>query len=186
MELAGTARSKPAAEIIIFFLFIAIQFNNVSAATAPSNLSSYGSDFYLAFPGNIYAYGERRLNLTVHTLVNASVHYSIESLDQGFSYSGTTTAGNPDVVVIPLTYEVLFSNYSYRKLGLHITSPETDPVSVVAWNDNYVYGYLSFLGLPCHIQPTNQYVYYAVSSHGIRELYGYIVLVGCMNNTNVM
>ena len=139
----------------------------------------------MAFPGNVYAYGERRLNLTVHTLVNTSVYYSIESLNQNFSYSGTTTAGDPDVVVIPSTYEVLFSSYSYRKLGLHITSLETEPISIVAWNENYIYGYLSFLGLPCHIQPTSQYVYYAVSSHGISGLYGYVLLVGCMNNTNV-
>ena len=147
-----------------------------------SSLSSHGSEFYLAFPRNVN--GATNLTLTVHTLKSTSVQYSIESLNQGFSYSGTTTAGDPDVVAIPLTYEVLFSNYPYRKLGLHITSPETEPVSVVAWSEN-IYGYFSFLGLPCHIQPTNQYVYYAVSSHGINNFFGYVVLVGCMNNTNV-
>ena len=136
----------------------------------------------MAFPRNVN--GATNLTLTVHTLKSTSVQYSIESLDQGFSYSGTTTAGDPDVVAIPLTYEVLFSTYSYRKLGLHITSLETEPVSIVAWNEN-IYGYLSFLGLPCHTQPTNQYVYYAVSSHGYSNFPGHILLVGCMNNTNV-
>ncbi|XP_011408499.1 PREDICTED: uncharacterized protein LOC105315516, partial [Amphimedon queenslandica] len=129
-------------------------------------------------------FGATNLTLTVHTLKNASVQYSIESLNQGFSYSGTTTAGDPDVVAIPLTYEVYYSSYSYRRLGLHISSLETDPVSVVAWSES-TYGYFSFLGLPCHTQPTNSYVYYAVSSHGFSNFPGYIILVGCMNNTNV-
>ena len=96
----------------------------------------------------------------------------------------TTTAGDPDVITIPLTYEVLFSSYSYRQLGLHISSLETEPVSVVAWSENDS-GYISFLGLPCHTQPTNQYVYYAVSSYGYSNRHGYVLLVGCMNNTNV-
>ena len=136
----------------------------------------------MAFPKNVN--GATNLTLTVHTLKNTSVQYSIESLNQGFSYSGTTTAGNPDVVAIPLTYEVSFSSYSYRRLGLHISSLETEHVSVVAWSEN-TYGYFSFLGLPCHTQPTNSYVYYAVSSHGYSNFPGYILLVGCMNNTNV-
>uniref|UniRef100_A0A1X7TVB8 FHA domain-containing protein n=1 Tax=Amphimedon queenslandica TaxID=400682 RepID=A0A1X7TVB8_AMPQE len=146
------------------------------------NLSSYGSEFYLAFPRNVN--GATNLTLTVHTLMNTSVQYSIESLNQDFSYSGTTTAGDPDVVAIPLTYEVLFSFYSYRRLGLHISSPEAEPVSVVAWSES-TYGYFSFLGLPCHTQPTNSYVYYAVSSHGLNNFSGHILLVGCKNNTNV-
>ena len=54
----------------------------------------------------------------------------------------------------------------------------------VAWSES-IYGYFSFLGLPCHTQPTNSYVYYAVSSHGFSNFPGYILLVGCMNNTNV-
>ncbi|XP_019855091.1 PREDICTED: uncharacterized protein LOC109583983 [Amphimedon queenslandica] len=129
-------------------------------------------------------YRATNLGLTVHTLKSTSVQYSIESLDEGFSYSGTTTAGDPDVVAIPLNYEVFLSSYPYRKLGLHITSLETEPVSVVAWSKN-IYGYFSFLGLPCHTQPTNSYVYYAVSSHGYSNFPGYFLLVGCMNNTNV-
>ena len=198
MELAEAARSKSVAEII-FFLFIVIQFNgkfvqflyasalliyfpiDISAA-APSNLSSYGSEFYLAFPRNFNR--ATNLTLTVHTLKSTSVRYSIESLNRAFSYSGTTTAGDPDVVAIPLNYEVIFSSYSYRRLGLHISSLETEPVSVVAWSKN-TYGYFSFLGLPCHTQPTNQYVYYAVSSYGLNDFLGYVLLVGCMNNTNV-
>ena len=151
-------------------------------SAAASNLSSYGSKFYLAFPRNVN--GATNLTLTVHTLKSTSVQYSIESLNQDFIYSGTTTAGDPDVVAIPLTYEVLFSSYPYRKLGLHITSLETEPVSIVVWSEN-IYGYFSFLGLPCHTQPTNKYVYYAVSSYGYSNYYGYVILVGCMNNTNV-
>ena len=134
----------------------------------------------MAFPRSFN--GAKNLRLTVHTLKSTSVQYSIESLNQGFSYSGTIAAGDPDVVAIPLTYEVLLSNYLYRNLGLHITSLETEPVSVVVRSDNYA----SFLGLPCHTQPTNSYVYYAVSSHGpYSYLPGYVLLVGCMNNTNV-
>ena len=147
-----------------------------------SSLSSHGSEFYLAFPRNLN--GAMNLTLTVHTLKSASVQYNIESLNQGFSYFGTTTAGDPDIVAIPLTYEVFLSSYSYRNLGMHITSPETEPVSVVAWSKNNL-GYFSYLGLPCHAQPTNSYVYYAVSSHGFINFPGYILLVGCMNNTNV-
>ncbi|XP_019856484.1 PREDICTED: uncharacterized protein LOC109585001 [Amphimedon queenslandica] len=162
---------------LIFFLLTVIQVNVLA-----SSLSSYGSEFYLAFPRNVN--GATNLTLTVHTLKSTSVQYSIESLNQGFSYSGTTTAGDPDVVAIPLNYEVFLSSYSNRKLGLHITSPETEPVSVVAWSRN-IYGYFSFLGLPCHTQPTNSYVYYAVSSHGYSNFPGYFLLVGCMNNTNV-
>ena len=136
----------------------------------------------MAFPRNVN--GATNLTLTVHTLKSTSVQYSIESLNQGFSYSGTTTAGDPDLVAIPLTYEVLFSSYSYRQLGLYISSLETEPVSIVAWSENDS-GYISFLGLPCHTQPTNQYVYYAVSSYGLNDFFGYVLLVGCMNNTNV-
>ena len=136
----------------------------------------------MAFPRNVN--GATNLTLTVHTLKSTSVRYSIESLNQDFSYSGTTTAGDPDLVAIPLTYEVLFSSYSYRHMGLHISSLETEPVSIVAWSENN-FGYISFLGLPCHTQPTNQYVYYAVSSYGFNDFFGYVLLVGCMNNTNV-
>ena len=152
-----------------------------TSATA-SNLSSYGSEFYLAFPRNVN--GARNLTFTVHTLKTTEVRYSIESLDQGFNYSGTTTARNPDTIAIPLSYEVLTSGYWYQRLGLHITSLETEPISVVAWSESN-YSFVSYLGLPCHTQPTNEYVYYAVSSFGLNNYNGYFILVGCMNNTNV-
>ena len=152
-----------------------------TSATA-SDLSSYGSEFYLAFPRNVN--GARNLTFTVHTLKTTEVRYSIESLDQGFSYSGTTTARNPDTIAVPLSYEVLTSGYSYQRLGLHITSLETEPISVVAWSES-IYSFVSYLGLPCHTQPTNEYVYYAVSSFGLNNFPGYFILVGCMNNTNV-
>ena len=136
----------------------------------------------MAFPRNVNE--ALNLTLTVHTLKSTSVQYSIESLSQGFSYSGTTTAGDPDIIAIPLVYEVFYLSYVHRRLGLHITSLETEPVSIVVRSENQ-YGFYSFLGLPCHTQPTNSYVYYAVSSYGVNDFPGYVLLVGCMNNTNV-
>ena len=156
----------------IFFIHTAIA----------SNLSSFGNEFYLAFPRNVN--GAQNLTLTVHTLKSTSVQYSIESLNQDFSYSGTTTAGDPDIIAIPLVYEVLSLPYAFRRLGLHITSLETEPVSIVVRSESQ-FGFFSFLGLPCHTQPTNSYVYYAVSSYGINNFSGYVLLVGCTNNTNV-
>lgn len=136
----------------------------------------------MAFPRNVN--GALNLTFTVHTLKTTSVEFSINSLDESFSYTGTTTAGNPDIVAIPISYEVLYSSFAFRRLGLHISSLETEPVSVVAWNDRVI-GFMSYLGLPCHTQPTNEYIYYGVSTLGLNDFFGYVLLVGCRNNTNV-
>ncbi|XP_019859574.1 PREDICTED: uncharacterized protein LOC109587792 [Amphimedon queenslandica] len=176
MKLLAT-RSSCSLKVVILLIISLQQCNEIA-----SNLSSYGNEFYLAFPRSVN--GAQNLTLTVHTLKSTSVQYSIESLNQDFSYSSTTTAGDPDIVAIPLTYEVLDPHYNYRRLGLHIASLETEPVSIVVRSENQ-FGFFSFLGLPCHTQPTNSYVYYAVSSYGFNDFFGYVLLVGCMNNTNV-
>lgn len=141
-----------------------------------------GSDFYLGFPRN--AIGSKNRTLTIYTLKTTSVQFSITSL-AGFNYTGTTTAGNPVTVNIPASHDVLGYSYPFRNLGLHITSLETEPIYAVAWSYRPYHASMSYLGLPCHEQPTKNYTYYGVSTLGYLNYKTQILLVACKNNTNI-
>ena len=150
--------------------------------TPPTNLSFMGSEFYLGFPRNVI--GSNNRTLTIYTLKTTSVQFSITSL-AGFNYTNTTTAGNPATVNIPASHEVRGYSYPFRNLGLHITSLETEPIYVVAWSYYAYNAFMSYLGLPCHEQPTKNYTYYGVSTLGYLNYKTQILLVACKNNTNI-
>ena len=103
----------------------------------------------------------------------------------GYNYTGTTTANAATIVTIPSSLQVRESSYEYRHLGLHVTSSPSQPISVV------MVGYTNaprstYLALPCHDQPTDEYVYYGIShERKYTNRYGQILLVGCRDNTTV-
>lgn len=146
-------------------------------------MSSFGSEFYLGFPRILNA--ANNITFTIHTLKATNVQFSITTTDSGWQYTGTTTANNPAVVDIPLNYEVLGYSYPFRNLGLHISSLETEPISIIGWSYVAQYAYMTYLALPCHNQPTNKYVYYGVSTYGFSNFYSTILIVACKNNTNI-
>ena len=118
-------------------------------------------------------------------LANSSspVQFTISS--SGYSYTGTTTVNAATFVTIPSSLQVRGSSYIYRHLGLHVTSSPSQPISVV------MVGYTdaprsTYLALPCHDQPTDEYVYYGISHETkLDNYYGQILLVGCRDNTIV-
>ena len=121
--------------------------------------------------------------MIVLTKISSPVQFNISS--SGYSYTGTTTANAATFVTIPSTLQVRGSSYIHRHLGLHVTSSPSQPISVV------MVGYTNaprstYLALPCHDQPTVEYVYYGISHETKRNnVYGQILLVGCRDNTRV-
>ena len=122
--------------------------------------------------------------MTVLTESSTPVQFNISSLT-GYSYIGTTTANAATFVSIPSSLQVRQSNYTYRHLGLHVTSSPSQPISVV------VIGYTTtprstYLALPCHDQPTEEYIYYGISHESSESNhYSQILIVGCRDNTTV-
>ena len=122
--------------------------------------------------------------MIVLTKNSSPVQFNISS-STGYNYTGTTTANAATFVTIPSNVQVRESSYDYRHLGLHVTSSPSQPISVV------MVGYTdaphsTYLALPCHDQPTDEYVYYGIS-HKTKysNRYGQILLVGCRDNTIV-
>ena len=122
--------------------------------------------------------------MIVLTESSTPVQFNISS-STGYSYIGTTTANAATFVSIPSSFQVRESSYTYRHLGLHVTSSPNLPISIV------MIGYTStprstYLALPCHDQPTEEYIYYGIS-HESSENYRYsqILIVGCRANTTV-
>ena len=122
--------------------------------------------------------------MLVLTESSTLVQFNISSTT-GYSYIGTTTANAATFVSIPSNLQVRQSSYTYRHLGLHVTSSPTQPISVV------VIGYTTtprstYLALPCHDQPTKEYVYYGISHESSESnRYSQILIVGCRDNTTV-
>ena len=122
--------------------------------------------------------------MIVLTKNSSPVQFNISSLT-GYNYTGTTTANAATFVTIPSSLQVRESSYTYRHLGLHVRSSPSQPISVV------MVGYIdaprsTYLALPCHDQPTDEYVYYGISHETKRNNdYGQILLVGCRDNTTV-
>ena len=122
--------------------------------------------------------------MIVLTKISSPVQFNISSLT-GYDYTGTTTANAATFVTIPSSLQVRESSYGYRHLGLHVTSSPSQPISVVMVGYRN-HAYSTYLALPCHEQPTDEYVYYGISHEAkYINLYGQILLVGCRDNTTV-
>ena len=113
------------------------------------------------------------------------VTFNVTSLDDNFSYMGTTSYNNPHKVTIPASYEVLDHTYSWRRKGLKVYSIDKKPISVIAWSIRNQYDFMSYLALPCHKQPTTQYTYYVVSTFGWSDQTSQFMIIGCLNNSIV-
>ena len=113
------------------------------------------------------------------------VTFNVTSLDDKFSYMGTTSYHNPHKVTIPASYEVLDHTYSWRRKGLKVYSIDKKPISVIIWSFRSPSDFMSYLALPCHKQPTTQYTYYVVSTFGWSDQTSQFMIIGCLNNSNV-
>ena len=147
------------------------------------DLSTYSSEFFVGFYKNVY--GSEVRTLYVHTMKTSPVTFNVTSLDDNFTYMGTTSYHNPHKVTIPASYEVLDHTYSWRRKGLKVYSLKTEPISVIAWSFQSPADFMSYLALPCHKQPTIQYTYYVVSTFGYLDETSQFMIIGCLNNSNV-
>ena len=113
------------------------------------------------------------------------VTFKVTSLDDNFSYMGTTSYHNPQNVTIPASYEVLDNSYFWRRKGLKVYSLDNEPISVLAWSYRNEDDFMSYLALPCHEQLTTQYTYYVVSTFGWSDQTSQFMIIGCLDNSNV-
>ena len=113
------------------------------------------------------------------------VTFIVRSLDDDFSYMGTTSYNNTHKVTIPASYEVIDHTYSWRRKGLKVYSLDKVAISVIAWSIRNEDDIMSYLALPCHKQPTTQYTYYVVSTLGWSDQTSQFMIIGCLNNSNV-
>ena len=132
-----------------------------------------------------HVHGSTVLTLYVHTIKTTSVTFKVRSLDDNFSYMGTTSYNNTHKVTIPASYEVTDHSYSWRRKGLKVYSLDTEPISVIALSVRSGEEFMSYLALPCHKQPTTQYTYYVVSTFGWSDKTSQFMIIGCLNNSNV-
>ena len=145
-------------------------------------LSNSGSNFYVGFLKQHSS--TNQFEMTILTESSIPVQSNISS-STGYHYVRTTTANAATFITIPSSLQVQQSSYTYCHLGLHITSSPTQPISVV------VIGYTStprstYLALPCHDQPSEEYIYYGISHESSESNhYSQILIVGCRDNTTV-
>ena len=148
-----------------------------------SQISSYGSEFkvaYLRLGPTLFTDTE----MIILTESVSPVQFSISSLN-GSIHNGTTTRDTPAVVTLPSSLQVRETTYNYRQLGLLVTSPPDEPISLVlvGWTEE---PRSTYLALPCIEQPTQEYVYYGVSHESQHNAhYSQILLVGCRDDTTV-
>ena len=148
-----------------------------------NNLSTYSSEFFVGFHEHVH--DSKKHTLYVYTMKTSPVTFKVTSLDNKFSYIGTTSYHNPDKVAVPASYEVLDHTYSWRRKGLKVYSLDTEPISVIARSYRSEADFMSYLALPCHKQPTTQYTYYVVSTFGWSDQTSQFMIIGCLNNSNV-
>ena len=120
------------------------------------DLSTYSNEFFVGFYEHVH--GSNVRTLYVRTMEITPVNFKVTSLDNNFSYMGTTSYHNPHKVTIPTSYEVLDHNYSWRKKGLKVYSVDSEPISVIGWSFRSEADFMSYLALPCHKQPTTQVI----------------------------
>lgn len=140
-----------------------------------SSVSYYGSEFNIGYFNS--SNGQIKLavisdrpntNLTIATLSNYS--YTSKINDNSFTF-----------IDLDSNFEVSGSSYSYRELGIDITS--SFPISVIGYmTDNSMLPTGSFLSYPYFKQPVNQYIYYGISSN---TSCSQILLVGFRDNTSI-
>ena len=145
-------------------------------------LTTYGSEFYVGFYQHVGT-PDDALQVYILTFKTTPVTFNVTSLDGVFSYTGTCTHLNPAIVDVPFSFVVQGYDYSWRSEGLRISSLETKPISVISRNHHSSGDYMAYLAYPCHIQPTSEYIYYAVSSLGLTS--SQFLIVGCRDNTCV-
>ena len=147
------------------------------------DLNTYSSEFFMGFYEHVH--GSKERTLYVHTMKLTPVTFKVTSLDDNFSYVGTTCYQNPHKVAIPASYEVLDHTYSWRRKGLKVYSLDSESISVIAWSYRSQSDFMSYLALPCHKQPTTKYTYYVVSTLGWSDQTSQFMIIGCHNNSNV-
>ena len=147
------------------------------------DLSTYSSEFFVGFYEHVR--GSKVRILYVHTMKTTPVTFKVISLDNKFSYKGTTCYNKPHKVTIPASYEVLDYTYSWRRKGLKVYSLNAELISVIAWSFRNEDDFMSYLALPCHKQPTTQYTYYVVSTLGWSDQTSQFMIIGCLDNSNV-
>ena len=150
-----------------------------------SQISSYGSEFkvaYLRLGPTLFTDTE----MIILTESVSPVQFSISSLN-GSIHNGTTTRDTPAVVTLPSSLQVHETTFNHRQLGLLVTSPPDEPISLVLAVIILGEPLLTYLALPCIEQPTEQYVYYGISDSEnlTTTFYGQILLVGCRDDTTV-
>ena len=147
------------------------------------DLTTYSNEFVVGFYEHVH--GSNVRTLYVHTMETTPVNFKVTSLDNNFSYMGTTRYYNPHKVAIPASYEVLDNTYSWRRKGLKVYSVNAEPISIIAYSSRGEADFMSYLALPCHKQPTTQYTYYVVSTLGWSNQTNQFMIIGCHNNSNV-
>ena len=58
-------------------------------------------------------------------------------------------------------------------------------MSVIGWSYRNNADFMAFLAYPCHVQPVEEYIYYAISSLGWSNQKSIILLIGCKDNTSI-
>ena len=174
-------RAKRAMNLLLTVTVLALVGNNI--CTGAVGLPSYdASEFQVAFLRQLST--NNLLEMIVLTKSSTPVQFNILS-STGFSRTGTTTANAATFVTIPSNLQVRDSSYTYRHLGLHVTSSPSQPISLVLVGHTSTPG-MVYLALPCHDHSVNEYIYYGMSEASDQENQpGQILLVGCRDNTIV-
>ena len=146
-------------------------------------MTTYDSEFYVGFYQHFGIDDARQFY--IHTFQTTPVSFNVTSLDGVFNYTGTCTHLNPAIVDVPFSYQVSGYDNSWRSKGLRISSLETEPISVIGRSHHIGGDFMAYLAYPCHIQPTSEYIYYAVSSGGLGNSKSQFLIVGCHDNSGV-
>ena len=120
--------------------------------------------------------------MIVFTQSPTSVNFNVSSLN-GFNYNGTTISTSPTTVDVSSDLQVQEFDYTYRNLGIYVTSDQPISLVLVGYTTAPRSAYLAF---PCYEQPTQEYVYYGITHVSDSNMYySQILLVGCRDNTTV-
>ena len=126
-----------------------------------------------------------QIDMIILTESASQVQFNISSLN-GSIHNGTTTRDSPANITLSSTLQVRETTYDYRQLGLLVTSPPDNPISVVLVGWTTAGPRSAYLALPCIEQPVQEYVYYGVTAASkISTRVSQVLLVGCRDNTTV-
>ena len=175
--------AKPLHVLVLKYTFT-IYCCSIDKISQEFTLTTYGIEFYVGFYQHVGTIDDA-LQIYIHTFKTAPVSFNVTSSDEEFSYTGTCTHLNPAIVNVPISFAVDGYDYSWRSKGLKISSLDTKPISVIGRNHHNVGDYMAYLAYPCHIQPTSEYIYYAVSSLGDADYNSQFLIVGCHDNSSI-